>query len=790
MAKLAGEHIQVLVDGYDITGDSNHLSINEDRDVFDVTVFGDKAHRFAPGQRMMAVQHAGFMNSGEARSHPALKGVDVDGLFSVYVGENAEPAVGDPVFSMLTRQGRYGALPQVNQVIPFRAVFANRGDDGGWGIALANPRHVIGSSSGSALDNGASTDGGGLACLHVLDAAASDAYTFSIEGSDSGAFAGEESVLATFALDGRAIGSEQVKIDGTIPRHIRWVATAAPAARDRIKIAISLIRTHDPVVLPAAVTPSPQGLLADFQFTARIPSGNPETAAIILEGYNRRTGVHWLFLTKQDGAKTDIDLAGLAWDAAGDTPTSNSFGQGRPTFFGRGDHDWQLLPSLLPNSSFYIYLPRDEQICEFAVTANNEAANRFLSFATTPRPASVVTGSPIRVLVANSGQANLIKNWIGAGNRPEVIAPPAKPRSPGLTSGDGQATVTITPPDSGGAPISSYELNYRAVGSKAAPNFRGNLSGEPVIVTGLAGGRPYEFRVLAVNRGGRGPWSTYASVIPVARQDPVTAPQGPQGPQGLQAYFQFVARVPTTWDHDHAEIILEGYHNRTGIHLLQLTKSDRAKTDIFVEGIAWEAASDSHTSNFFGRGRPTFFGGGEDEWQLLPTLLPNSSFYIYLPSNSQIWEFPITANNEAANHFLSFSATPRPDSIQNGTTVSVLVADSGQSTRIKNWIAAGNQPEVIAPPAKPQPPTLVADDGQVTVNFTPPAQGGAPISSYEMNYREVGSTEFGIETFNLYSLSRTVTNLTNGTSYEFRVLAVNRGGRGPWSDYASATPQS
>ncbi len=779
MAKLAGEHVQVLVDGYDITGDSNHVSINEDRDVFDVTVFGDKAHRFAPGQRMMAVQHAGFMNSGEAGSHPVLKGVDVDGLFSAYVGKNAEPAVGDPVFSMLTRQGRYGALPQVNQVIPFRAAFANRDAGGGWGIALANPRHVIGSSAGSALDNGASTDGGGLACLHVLDAAASDAYIFSIEGSDSGVFAGEESVLATFALDGGTIGSEQVKIDGQIPRFIRWVATADPAARDRIKIAISLIRTHDPVVLPAAVTPSPQGLLADFQFTARIPSGNPETAAIILEGYNQRTGVHWLFLTKEDGAKTDIDLAGLAWDAADDTPTSNFFGQGRPTFFGGRDHDWQLLPSLLPNSSFYIYLPRDEQIYELAVTDNNEAASHFLSFATTPRPASIVTGSPIRVLVADSGQANLIKNWIGAGNRPEVIEPPAKPLSPGLVAGDGQATVTITPPDSGGAPISSYELNYRAVGSKAHPSFMGNLRGEPITVAGLTNGVPYEFRVLAVNRGGRGPWSAYARVMPTL-----------QTPRGLLAYFQFVARVPTTWDRDHAEIILEGYHNRTGVHVLQLTKADGNKSDILLQGIAWEAASDTHTSNFFGRGRPTFFGGGDRDWQLLPTLLPSSSFYIYRPSNSQIWEFPVTANNEAANHFLSFSTTPRPDSILNGSTLSALVADSGQANRIKDWIAAGNQPEVIEPPAKSQPPTLAAGNGQVTVTVIPPAQGGAPITTYEVGYREVGSGVFPRSLSNLTEEPYVVSGLINGKTYEFRIAAVNRGGYGPWSDYASATPQS
>ncbi len=92
------------------------------------------------------------------------------------------------------------------------------------------------------MDNGEANDGGGLACLHVLEAAANDAYVITIEGSGSGAFAGKERTLATFTLDGRALGSEQVKIDGRIPRYARWKATADPAARERIRIAISLIR--------------------------------------------------------------------------------------------------------------------------------------------------------------------------------------------------------------------------------------------------------------------------------------------------------------------------------------------------------------------------------------------------------------------------------------------------------------------------------------------------------------------------------------------------------------------
>ena len=242
MAKLAGDHVQVLVDGYELTGDSNRISINDSRDLFDVTTFGDEAHKFSPGQRVMALQHAGFMNSADGGSHPVLQGAAVDGLFSLYLGQNAAPSIGDPVFSLLARQGRYGALPRVNQMIPFRAGFANRGEDGGWGIALTQPVDVTGTTSGSAVDNGGANDGGGMACLHVLEAAVSDAYSVTIEGSGGGAFAGEERTLSAFTLDGTALGSEPIKIDGRIPRYTRWRATAGPSASDRIRIAISLIR--------------------------------------------------------------------------------------------------------------------------------------------------------------------------------------------------------------------------------------------------------------------------------------------------------------------------------------------------------------------------------------------------------------------------------------------------------------------------------------------------------------------------------------------------------------------
>lgn len=243
MTKLAGDHVQILVGGYELTSDSNRIELGDSRHLFDVTAFGDEVHQFLPGQRMITVQHAGFMNSDSARSHPVLNGADVDGLFSVYVGQNAVPNAGDPVFSLLTRQARYGSQPQFDQLIPFYAAFTNRGEFGGWGIALTPPTSFSSSSSGNALDSGTASSQGGLACLHVLTATDTDSYRIRIEGSTRGAFDGEESTLATFDLDGSAIGSEQTKINGTIPRYTRWKATRRGSAGDTVKIAVSLIRS-------------------------------------------------------------------------------------------------------------------------------------------------------------------------------------------------------------------------------------------------------------------------------------------------------------------------------------------------------------------------------------------------------------------------------------------------------------------------------------------------------------------------------------------------------------------
>lgn len=239
---FSGEHVEVLVAGYDLTGDMNKIAIDDSRKMQPASTFGDVVTKFIPGQRIAKLNHQGLMNAVSAMSHPVLKGLAVDGVLSILLGQNAAPIDGDIAYHLMTGQEQYQVAPQIGQVIPFRASFANKGDEGGWGVSLAVPVTITNSANGSSIDNGASSSNGGAAFLHILLAAATDTYVIIVEGSATGAFAGEESTLATFSLDGSAINSERVAISGTMPRYLRYKATRTGSAGDNLTLAVSVVR--------------------------------------------------------------------------------------------------------------------------------------------------------------------------------------------------------------------------------------------------------------------------------------------------------------------------------------------------------------------------------------------------------------------------------------------------------------------------------------------------------------------------------------------------------------------
>lgn len=242
MPVLAGQFVQVFVGGYELTGDSNSLTVNDKRELYDVSAYLDRTQNFIPGRRVSSLDHKGFMNAAAAQSHPVLKGVAVNGVVSLLLGQNATPVVGDPTYSLLVEQGKYSALPEIAKAIPFTAQFANRGDVGGWGRALAVPVSFTNSTNGASVDNGASSSKGGAAFLHILQAAASDTYAILVEGSATGAFGGEQTTIATFTLNASSLGSERIAVTGTVPRYLRWKATRTGSAGNTVRIAVNFVR--------------------------------------------------------------------------------------------------------------------------------------------------------------------------------------------------------------------------------------------------------------------------------------------------------------------------------------------------------------------------------------------------------------------------------------------------------------------------------------------------------------------------------------------------------------------
>ncbi|NBX29036.1 fibronectin type III domain-containing protein, partial [bacterium] len=91
-------------------------------------------------------------------------------------------------------------------------------------------------------------------------------------------------------------------------------------------------------------------------------------------------------------------------------------------------------------------------------------------------------------------------------------------------------------------------------------------------------------------------------------------------------------------------------------------------------------------------------------------------------------------------------------------------------------------------PGVPTTPVAEAGDGQVSLSWSSPADNGSPVSGHAVEYSSNGGatwTRISVGS----SPTTTVTGLTNGTGYLFRVAAVNEIGQGQFSAASAvATP--
>lgn len=90
----------------------------------------------------------------------------------------------------------------------------------------------------------------------------------------------------------------------------------------------------------------------------------------------------------------------------------------------------------------------------------------------------------------------------------------------------------------------------------------------------------------------------------------------------------------------------------------------------------------------------------------------------------------------------------------------------------------------------PSSVAAAAGNGQATVTWIAPQDGGSAITTYQVQYRLDGGSFSQSQQVNVNGIVAVVTGLSNGSLYQFRVRAVTLAGNGSWSSTASATPQA
>lgn len=129
---------------------------------------------------------------------------------------------------------------------------------------------------------------------------------------------------------------------------------------------------------------------------------------------------------------------------------------------------------------------------------------------------------------------------------------------------------------------------------------------------------------------------------------------------------------------------------------------------------------------------------------------------------------------------------------QTSATVTGLTAGASYIFRVEAINAAGASapsapssavtPTAATIPGTPTTVTARVGNASSAVSWTaPPSDGGSPITGYVVGYAKSGSDSFTPVRVASATTQATITGLTNGTGYVFRVSAVNAVGTGPAS---------
>jgi titin len=420
---------------------------------------------------------------------------------------------------------------------------------------------------------------------------------------------------------------------------------------------------------------------------------------------------------------------------------------------------------------------------------------------------SLVNGTPYVFRVA-------AVNLVGTGSFSDAsssitpITTPGAPTSLSGTAGDSQVSLSWTAPSSdGGSAITDYVVEYSSDSGTSWVPFSDDYSGVTgATVSGLSNGTAYIFRVAAVNEAGTGSYSTSSASV-----TPLTVPDAPTSLMGSAGDTQ----VALTWSaptSDGGSAITD--------YVVELSADSGTNWSPFSDGTSTATGATvtgltNGTAYIFRVAAINAAGTGAystDSGPVTPATTPDAPTSVSgTAGNSEVsltWSAPASdGGNAITDYEVEYSSdsgttwTPFADGTSTSTAATVTGLSNGTAYIFRvaavNEVGTGSfstESLSVTPATTPDAPTSVsgtAGNAEVSLTWSAPASdGGSAITDYEVEYSsDSGTTWAPFADGTSTTTSTTVTGLSNGTAYIFKVAAVNEVGTGSFSSNSgSVTP--
>ncbi len=408
-----------------------------------------------------------------------------------------------------------------------------------------------------------------------------------------------------------------------------------------------------------------------------------------------------------------------------------------------------------------------------------------------------------------------------------VFAAPNAPQNVQLTPGNEQVAITWEAPESGEDPWDGYEVRYRIDGTCCGdgswtivndPELAEDPTATSYTVEGLTNGTLYNFGVRALSDGtGNSAWTPDVPDVPNISAMPFTAPDAPDD-------FEAVAgdtEVVLSWEAPENT----GGPAITGYLVRYATTSDPGDWTV-IDALEEDADATGYTVTSLTNGTAYNFGvaalngSGEDHIGTYATV-PNITPYgvpaepvslSATPGNQQVllgWEEPDDNGSPITGYEVQYRESEGPgswipvsdpDIQEDGDDRSVTITGLTNGTAYDFSVAAVNARgagdpathDNIIPRAQadvPQNISATPSDRQVSLAWDEPEDlGGMPLESYLVEYKLSEDDTWTDAHHDSTDRTATITGLTNGTAYTFRVAAVTEDvGAGGFATI-SATP--